>query len=436
MRFRWALAWGSVVWIGAIPRVVWGQSAPVTSDAGAVVPSDAGVTMDAGGGMDAGAVPEVDPREDDSPSEIADPGEGAIGADGGARADGTEGGAPVAQTRVVRVDTAPIGVDPTAAAFVDRVMDEHLTAVGMTVVPREVMYEAARGLGLGFPVEPEGLARLNEALGASAAVTCELRARGGYYFAVVRVRRADEGRERSLGVVATQWTLGDRVREAITALLRPDARSSVTVTSTGLAAEAPTPAPLFAQTITIPPRAEVRLHPRPFELSLQVHGAFNPSRDPYTNVLVGGRFAWFPMDRLGVSGALSYANLRGRVGRVSNVLPMVGIESGVDLVPALELFVPLRAEVGYLPFNGLVLRLTAGLTFTLVRQLRLELDIVQPTIWVVNDSASVTLDVGAHLTWTFGGDTAAPPRRRRRPRNGTRRTPAPTATGAGAATTP
>jgi hypothetical protein len=51
---------------------------------------------------------------------------------------------------------------------------------------------------------------------------------------------------------------------------------------------------------------------------------------------------------------------------------------------------------------------------TLYRQLRLEIDLVQPTIWMVNDTASVTLDVGAHLTWTFGRDRTPRARRRRR----------------------
>jgi hypothetical protein len=324
----------------------------------------------------------------------------------------------ISTPRVVLVDTAPIGVDPAAGTFVDTVLRQQFAQLGFTIVPQEELYATARRLSLPFPVPEQGLAALTQELDAAMVFACDLRARSGYYFATVRLRRSDESAERSLAVVATQWTLGDRVREAVLLLLRGANQSSVTTASpSSVEPTAPVVMPsYYTGNVAVPAPPAVLIHPRPFELGLLAHGAFNPGRDPYTNVLAGARFAYFPMDRLGISGSLQYANLRGRSGRVHNLLPLVGVETAVDLVPSVGLFVPVRAELGYLPFNGPVLRLTAGVAFTVYRQLRLELDFVQPTIWWVNENASVSLDVGAYLTWTFGVDRSAPVRRRRRRR--------------------
>jgi hypothetical protein len=326
--------------------------------------------------------------------------------------------------RVVLVDTAPIGVDPAAGTFVNTVMQQQFAQLGFTIVPQEELYATARRLTLAFPVPEQGLAMLARELRAEMVFACDLRARSGYYFATVRVRRSDESAERSLAVVATQWTLGDRVREAVLLLLRGANQTAVTTASPSSAdpnAAIVTPS-YYPGNVTVPSRPSVLVHPRPFELGLVAHGAFNPGRDPYTNVLAGARFAYFPLDRLGVSGSLQYANLRGRSARVNNLLPLVGVETAVDLVSSVGLFVPVRAEIGYLPFNGPVLRFTAGLTFTVYRQLRIEFDLVQPTIWWVNENASVSLDIGAYVTWTFGADRTPRERRRRR-----RRTPSNTA---------
>lgn len=334
--------------------------------------------------------------------------------------------------RVVLVDTAPIGVDPAAGTFVNSVLQQQFAQLGFTLVAQDELYATARRLALAFPVPEQGLATLGRELNAEMVFACDLRARSGYYFATVRVRRSDESAERSLAVVATQWTLGDRVREAVLLLLRGANQTGVTTaspSSTDPNAAIITPS-YYTGNVTVPAAPPVLVHPRPFELGLLAHGAFNPGRDPYTNFLAGARFAYFPLDRLGISGSLQYANLRGRTGRVNNLLPLIGVETAVDLVPSVGLFVPVRAELGYLPFNGPVIRFTAGLAFTVYRQLRIELDFVQPTIWWVNENASVSLDVGAYLTWTFGADRTPRERRRRR-----RRTPSNTAPSAASAGT-
>jgi hypothetical protein len=125
--------------------------------------------------------------------------------------------------------------------------------------------------------------------------------------------------------------------------------------------------------------------------------ALGPGRDGFVNALVAARVSYFPSDRLGFSLTGAYTNLRGREERVSNVLILGGVETAVDLLPDRRIFIPLRAEIGYLPNNGPVFRLTAGVSFSLSRRVRLNLDLLSPTLWVLPESTPVTLDLGAHL---------------------------------------
>jgi hypothetical protein len=353
----------------------------------------------------------------------------------------------VTNVRVVLVDTAPIGVDPAAATFVNAQLSDALRSYGYSVVPSEELYAAARQMGLAFPVPEVGLVALNVFLRSTIAIQCELRARAGFYFATLRIRQTDETRERSLSVVANQWTLGDRLRESLLRLLRGADGGAVTEGSPSLPnTPVITPSTGYyygGAPINAPPRPAVWIHPRAVDVAGFAWAAFNPGRDPFTNFLLGARVAWFPWDRVGFSASLAYTNLRGRTRRVSNVLPMVGIETGVDLIPQIGLFVPMRFEAGYLPFNGPVLRLSAALSVRLNDSMRLELDLVQPTIWWINELVVATLDVGAQFVLQFGRDrsqplpaadatspSTTPPRRRRRRRANpaTTETPSSTAT--------
>jgi hypothetical protein len=108
---------------------------------------------------------------------------------------------------------------------------------------------------------------------------------------------------------------------------------------------------------------------------------------------------------------------------VSNVLPMIGVETAIELLARQHVYIPLRAEVGYLPFNGPVIRATAGVAFNVSQNTRIELDILSPTIWVLPGTVAVSLDLGAQVLFDIG----APPVRRRRRRHRTTSSDAPSA---------
>jgi hypothetical protein len=67
-----------------------------------------------------------------------------------------------------------------------------------------------------------------------------------------------------------------------------------------------------------------------------------------------------------------------------------------------------------------VLRATAGLAWSYSPAVRMEVDILSPTVWILPGTAAVSLDVGAQLIWDFGagsgaGSGSGPPRMPRRP---------------------
>ncbi|MEZ4411140.1 MAG: hypothetical protein R3A52_32360 [Polyangiales bacterium] len=186
--------------------------------------------------------------------------------------------------------------------------------------------------------------------------------------------------------------LAQALREALPDMLRPPELGEGPH-PTEPTAQTPAPVP-----VPVRRRRRVRAHRYHWEVGGGAIVALGPGRDGFANALVAARVGWFPQDRLGFSITAAYANLRARNDeRASNVLLLAGVETAVDLWPARHIFIPLRAEVGYLPNNGPVFRLTAGLSFQLARRVRLEVDLLSPTLWVLPETSPVSLDLGVTL---------------------------------------
>jgi len=308
--------------------------------------------------------------------------------------------APVATgPRTAIIDAAPIGVDAAAGRYVTNVLREAIAAMGFQLVPQAELYDAARRLALPFPVPADGIFTLERALQTPLAVTAEVRAAQGQYVVHLRVRVAVEPEERTRDVTATQFQLGAAIREALPPLLvpprvgqAPAVERPISLGEPSAVEPAETPASAPARR-----RRRVRAHPQRWELSLGAIAALGPGRDGFVNALIAARVSYFPKDRLGFSLSADYVNLRGRDERVSNVLFLAGVGTAVELLPARRVFIPLRAEIGYLPQNGPVFRLTAGVSFSLSRRVRLNVDLLSPTLWVLPETTPVTLDLGAHL---------------------------------------
>lgn len=138
-----------------------------------------------------------------------------------------------------------------------------------------------------------------------------------------------------------------------------------------------------------------------YRLAAQTEGAIGLTSPSFYNHLLGARLDYvFPND-LSLGGYLGYANLKGKDGRASNVLPLLMLEYRLHASRSSRLRIPLRFESGYLPKNGPVLRLSGGVSFPLGETTRLGFDLLAPTFWIVQKRTVVSLDLAAEVSFAL-----------------------------------
>ncbi len=149
------------------------------------------------------------------------------------------------------------------------------------------------------------------------------------------------------------------------------------------------------------PRRRRRGRARRWVFAARTDLAFGASRDFFFNALLGARLDYRITPDVRVGAYLGYANLRGKDGRASNLLVLAQVEDRVRVSAGTDLRVPLRLALGYLPQNGPVVRLAAGLGFPIDKRWELTFDLLAPTFWVLPERTVVSLDVAAELGYRF-----------------------------------
>lgn len=155
--------------------------------------------------------------------------------------------------------------------------------------------------------------------------------------------------------------------------------------------------PLLGARAAAPPTAvdEPRLTEapvaHPLRAALASTSAFGVTHDRFFNQLLGARLEYRFTPRFAFGAAISYANLKGRDGRVHNVLPEATLEYRLALGGE-RWGVPLRYGLGFLPKNGPTLRLGAGLDFMLSATTSLELVPLEPLVWITRERPEISLD--------------------------------------------
>jgi hypothetical protein len=308
-------------------------------------------------------------------------------------------------TRVVLLPVFADGVDPKAADAITQKLRATLVADGYDVVFDGGMAPARAT----SPVDLWNATHLSQ---AQIGVTATLRADQGAY--VVEVVVADaSGRGPFSGMARSDATaLRQATEETLRGALRrrddPNAAPSPPVPPPAQpappppVAAAPMPPPVMAG----PPGAD-RPTPAPEEpfsplhLAFQTEGAFGLSGDGFYTHLVGARLDYRVLRNLAIGGYLGYANLKGQDGRASNGLGYAQLEYRVPLNSKRSFEMPLRFASGYLPKNGPVLRLAAGLAVRVSDDVDLVFDLLTPMLWVSGDQAVASLNVGAELGYTL-----------------------------------
>ncbi|MFT5355988.1 MAG: hypothetical protein ACI9KE_003210 [Polyangiales bacterium] len=366
--------------------------------------------------------------EPDSDSEEEDPGalEGDAVVEGDAVIEGVEGGAvveggaegleaaPPTDDRliVVVVDAAAYGVDPVVGQHVSQQMRQTAAALGYAVVTQEDTIAAARRVEMPYPPTPSDLWRVTFAASSQRGAFARVWADAGRYVLELSVASAD-----GTGPFFARGTAGaEDLRAVVDALLRealptPDTYDAEAATAIASSTPQVRPAPNgmarpMIRPLTRPTRRPVIRRPRQstrpsrrFDVALQTEAAFGASEDRFYNHLVGARFGIRVTRTMSLQLNASYINLRGRGERVHNILPMLFFENRFRISSRIDLTVPLRVGVGYLPFNGPVLRLAAGLNLPVSSRVEIGIDLLTPTFWFLLDQTLVSLNIGAEVIY-------------------------------------
>ena len=371
-----------------------------------------------------GEEPEAPPGDVPPP---APEGEVAAPGDGGAE---TTPDIPVPaapRRRLIVIDAASYGIDPVVGRHVSRQMRATGAALGYDVLTPEQSVAAAQRLRMPYPPTPANLWRVSYVAQAQRGAFARVWAHSGSYVVEITVASLD-----GTGPFFTRGNAGagdlhavvDRLtREALPPpeVWREDTQGAGSTqpgpvapgqvgaggvqpdAGSGEAGTGPAAAPggEFADEAGPEPRRRRRRRRprRRIHLALQTEGAIGTSQDSFYNHLIGLRLDYRVSREILFGAYAAYANLRGKDGRTSNLLMYLQIEDRVRISSSSDITIPLRLAIGYLPYNGPVVRLAAGLNIPLNSDLQLGFDILTPTFWVLPDRTAVSLNLGAELIW-------------------------------------
>jgi hypothetical protein len=307
------------------------------------------------------------------------------------------------------IDAAAYGVDPVVGQHVTRRMRMTAEEMGYVVVSPEDTVAAAQRVRMPYPPSPADLWRVTYVGRARRGAFARVWAHQGRYVFELSVASLDGSgpffARGTSGAEDLHEVVAQLTRDALPAVEQWDAEGYTRYALAPTATPAPTTPPAPTAGVVPAPGSRVvierrRRDNRPgrrFDLALQTEVGIGVD-DRFANVLVGGRVGVRITNTIAVGVQLAYANLRGRGERASNVLPMLMVENRIRISRRSDITVPLRFAIGYLPFNGPVVRFSAGLNVPLSSRVELQADILAPTFWILPDErTAVSLNPALEL---------------------------------------
>lgn len=323
-----------------------------------------------------------------------------------ADAEGEEAAPPPLQ--MIVIDAAPHGVAPVVGRHVTERMRITAQEMGYTVVDAAPTVQAAQRMQMPYPPSPADLWRVTYVSRSQRGAFAKVWAHDGRYVFEITVASLD-----GAGPFFARGTSGaEDLHEVVARLMREALPAPATFDREAAERYAqpqegqPTREQAVAAQWTPPERvdrvqvSQRRVSRRPtrrFDVALQTEAAFGTSSDFFYNHLVGLRLGFRITHNLHIGLYGAYANLRGRDSRESNLLPMLQLTQRIRLSSRSDLTVPIRASVGYLPFNGPVLRLSAGLNIPVSERVEIGADILSPTFWFLGSQVEISLNIGLEV---------------------------------------
>ncbi len=333
--------------------------------------------------------------------------------------------------RVVVVDTAGYGeADGLGPILTERV--RRLVASrgsdGHSVSSREDTVAAANAIGATYPLSPRDLYRLSQELRADVALFPRVWNENGH--TVIEL------------IAGSVWSPGPQnERETLEAIVTPEATTAIDTAIDSLLGRVLAsiqtdratrreaflrntrrltlrdldPGPVREPDARIPETSEIlgsvrasqtvqRTH---WYVALSSESVFGLTNDFFYNHLIALRGGYRISRDFGLGFYVAYANVRSKnEERVNNVLFMAELDNRVRLTShlggsRLSLDIPLRFAIGYLPYNGAVVKLSAGLALGLDETWEIAANILAPGFWGIPGRTVVSLDLGIELGARF-----------------------------------
>ncbi|MCG8553940.1 MAG: hypothetical protein MJD61_01440 [Proteobacteria bacterium] len=309
---------------------------------------------------------------------------------------------------VARPSTAA-GIERVVADFVLAELQQAAALAGYLPVAEPQVQGLLAQLGASLPLSPADLWRLAYLAHAHRAIGAHVWAEQGRYVVEVAVASLDGRgpfvRRAAAGPAELRTVVAGLVRELL------PTPQPVHEVQPPAARQGPAPASRWEEHMHGPPEVDAlqremdaqsyRAPRQRWIVALQTEAAVGASAQKFYNHLLGARIAYRLSKELSLGAYLGYANLRGRDSRVHNLLGYLQLEDRVQVAPGNKVHIPIRGAVGYLPRNGVVLRLGAGVSYPFNDSVGIVVDIVTPTFWIVRGSTLFSLDFAIEIDWRF-----------------------------------
>lgn len=292
------------------------------------------------------------------------------------------------------------GVDGALAAPLAEQLAATGSALGYRLRGAEVVAAAAQRVGAGRLLSPADQWRITFASGCHASLQARVWAQGGKYVveltAALRDGRGPFAERRSTDHVAFLETVDAMVRDVLPA------------SGTGAAAYVPPvgprqPPPGMDPGVFEPnPAQRLADEPAPplrrIGLAVAADGAIGLGKPGFYNQMAGARLDVRLNHEVVMGAYLGYASLTGVDQRENNLVTYLQIEDRVRVSDRSKVRVPLRFAAGYVPFNGPVLRMAAGIAYPASDRIEWGFDLLAPMIWFLPEGQVVTsLNLGVEL---------------------------------------
>lgn len=322
---------------------------------------------------------------------------------------------PRVTARLLVLPAVGRGIDPVVAPHVTNQLRETGAALGYELVLEADARAALERLRLREAAAPADLWRATYVAQARRGVSTQIWAeRGRYVFEILVASLDGTGPFRARGDASADELLA-RVDAELRRILAPSAEWNADEAARLAAGASPSqPARPFpppgafptSRPMPLGARRAPRFTDRPWSLAIQTEAAIGTTGDGFYNHLIGARLDYHFSRSFALGVYLGYANLRGNGGRVSNLLPYVQLEHRVHLIGVDGLSVPIRAGVGFLPYNGVFVRVAGGLNLPVTDRIELGADLITPTFWFTPDGRATSFDVALEVIYRFGERTA------------------------------